>query len=181
VTALHHELHNGHCWPFAGQEGQLGVVLAAPILVEEVTIDHLAREIAYDVRSAPRQMEVWGMVEGKDNIERLKVWKEARQSTDGAHVDVGDVIYPKTLPKVPEYVRLANFTYDIHTADHVQTFNVDPEIRSLGVDFGVVVLRVLNNWGVDEFTCLYRFRVHGQKLGGVPVPYGGVVDEEQSS
>jgi len=181
VTALHHELHNGHCWPFAGQEGQLGVVLAAPILVEEVTIDHLAREIAYDVRSAPRQMEVWGMVEGKDNIERLKVWKEARQSIDGAHVDVDDVIYPKTLPKVPEYVRLANFTYDIHAVDHVQTFSVDPEIRSLGVDFGVVVLRVLSNWGVDEFTCLYRFRVHGQKLGGVPVPYGGVVDEEQSS
>jgi SUN domain-containing protein 1/2 len=31
------------------------------------------------------------------------------------------------------------------------------------MDFGIVVLRVLSNWG-QEFTCLYRFRVHGQMI-----------------
>jgi SUN domain-containing protein 1/2 len=25
ITALHHEMQNGHCWPFAGGEGQLGL------------------------------------------------------------------------------------------------------------------------------------------------------------
>ena len=186
VTALHHELHNGHCWPFAGKEGQLGVMLAAPaVLVEEVTIDHIAMEVAYDIRSAPREMEVWGMVEGKENVERIRSWREGGGS---ASYD-SSVSYPPTLPKHPEYIRLANFTYDVHTANHVQTFAVDPEIRALDIDFGIVVLKVLSNWGMDAFTCLYRLRVHGKKLGSESVPMvnefvsssegGGVEVEEE--
>jgi SUN domain-containing protein 1/2 len=188
ITALHHEMQNGHCWPFAGGEGQLGVVLASPIFMEEVTIDHVAKSIAFDMRSAPRRMEVWGLVEGKDNIARVRAWKEdlaarkeARQSKlggedssttydkDGSDYEVVD--YPKTLPKYPEYIRLANFTYNIHSPNNVQTFPVMPEIQELGVDFGIVVLRVLSNWGRDDFTCLYRFRVHGQQFGEIPTPY----------
>ncbi|KAF8149999.1 hypothetical protein B0H34DRAFT_666573 [Crassisporium funariophilum] len=176
VTALHHELQNGHCWPFAGEEGTLGVSLAAPTYVEEVTIDHVAKEVAFDLRSAPRQMEVWGMVEGADNIAKVQAWKQdfaARKEAgqvSGAQ-DLDEIAYPPTLPKRPEYIRLANFTYDIHSASNVQTFPVEPEIRSLGIDFGIVVLRVLNNWGREEFTCLYRFRVHGQQMGELPAPY----------
>jgi len=172
VTALHHELHNGHCWPFAGKEGQLGVMLASPaILVEEVTIDHIAKDVAYDVRSAPREMEVWGMVEGKENIERIRSWREGGGSASYS------VAYPPTLPKHPEYIRLTNFTYDVHSMNHVQTFAIDPEIRALDIDFGIVVLRVLSNWGMDAFTCLYRLRVHGKKLGSV----SPMVDEFVSS
>lgn len=166
ATALHHELHNGNCWPFAGKEGQLGVLLAAPaVIVEEVTIDHVAKDVAYDVRSAPREMEVWGLVEGKENVERIKAWRE---SGGAASYDNG-LVYPTTLPKHPEFIRISNFTYDIHAPNYVQTFAVDPEIRALEVDFGIVVLRVLSNWGMDV-TCLYRFRVHGTKVGGVLGP-----------
>ena len=191
ITALHHEMQNGHCWPFAGGEGQLGVALASPIFMEEVTIDHVAKSIAFDMRSAPRQMEVWGLVEGKDNIARVQAWKEdlatrgkAEQSNgeeSSATYDQDDsdeVVYPKTLPKYPEYIRLANFTYNIHSPNSVQTFPVIPEIRELGVDFGIVVLRVLNNWGRDDFTCLYRFRVHGQRMGEIPAPYSEDVHEQ---
>ena len=162
ITALHHELQNGHCWPFAGGEGQLGVALSSPIFVEEVTIDHVAKSIAFDMGSAPRQMEVWGLVEGKDNIARVRGWKEdlaARKEARQQPTD-DEVEYLKTLPK--HYIRLANFTYNIHSPNNVQTFPVMPEIRELKVDFGILVLRVLNNWGRVDFTCLYRFRVHGQ-------------------
>ena len=192
ITALHHEMQNGHCWPFAGMEGQLGVALASPIFVEEITIDHVAKSIAFDMRSAPRQMEVWGLVEGKDNVARVRAWKEdiaagkeaeqpsGEQSSttydqDGSD---GELIYPKTLPKYPEYIRLASFTYDIHSPNNVQTFPILPEIRELGVDFGIVVLRVLKNWGRDDFTCLYRFRVHGRQLVEIPAPYSEDVHEQ---
>jgi SUN domain-containing protein 1/2 len=47
---------------------------------------------------------------------------------------------------------------------HIQTFPIDAEIRSLGIDFGLVVLMVKNNWGMDKYTCLYRVRVHGQRM-----------------
>ncbi|KAH9481357.1 Spindle pole body-associated protein sad1 [Psilocybe cubensis] len=174
TKALHPDMHNGQCWPFAGTHGRLGVALAFPIHIEEFTIDHIAKELAYEMLAAPRDMEVWGMVEGKENVERVSAWKadRAARAEAGEEESVHDSIpYPSELPKNPEFVRLANFTYDINAPSNVQTFSVDPEIKELGIDVGIVVLRVLNNWGRDEFTCLYRFRVHGERIGpAIPKP-----------
>lgn len=182
VTALHHELHSGHCWPFAGTEGIFGVALAAPTYISDVTIDHVAKEVAFDMRSAPREMEVWAMVEGRDNVAKVKEWqaqKAARREQAKADAefkgiaftDEVDVEYPNSLPRSPQYIRIASFAYNIHAPNNIQTFPVDEEIRNLGVDFGIVVLRVKSNWGMDEFTCLYRLRVHGQRMGETPLPY----------
>ncbi|KAK0450224.1 hypothetical protein EV421DRAFT_2051445 [Armillaria borealis] len=175
ITALHHESHNGHCWPFAGSSGQLGVALSAPAYIKEITIDHVAKEVAFDMRNAPRRMEVWGMVEGKDNIAKVNEWKAEKARLRAEALERGETVeeeeYPKTLPKSPMYVRIAAFDYNIHAPDPVQTFPVPDEIQDLGVDFGIVVLQILNNWGRDEFTCLYRFRVHGDGLGEMPPPY----------
>ena len=183
ITALHHESHNGHCWPFAGSEGQLGISLAAPTYISDVSIDHVAKEVAFDMRSAPREMEVWGLVEGRDNVAKVTEWKaenarrkeerkrEAEERGEVVPVDEVEELYPRTLPMSPQYIRIASFRYDIHSPNNVQTFPVSPEIRDLGVDFGIVVLRVKSNWGRDEFTCLYRMRVHGQRMGEMPLPY----------
>ena len=158
ITALHYETHNGHCWPFAGDQGQLGVLLALPVRIEEITIDHVARDIAWDMRSAPRKMEVWGLVEGAENLAKVAAWEVSRTEA-GLEVP----IQPRSLPSSAKYLRIAQVEYDIDAPSAVQTFPVDEDIRGLGLDFGIVVLRMLSNWG-KEFTCLYRFRVHGQKL-----------------
>ncbi|PPR00893.1 hypothetical protein CVT24_000378 [Panaeolus cyanescens] len=166
VTALHHETQNGHCWPFEGSQGQLGVALAAPAFVDSITIDHVSKQLAYNMGSAPRVMEVWGMIEGQDNEERVQAWREKRKAeAESRGQDAPqEPEYPATLGRYPEFLRLANFTYDINAGNSVQTFPVEEEVKNLGVDFGVVVLRVLSNWGRDQFTCLYRFRVHGEIL-----------------
>ena len=182
VTALHHELHNGHCWPFAGTEGQLAVALAALTYISDITIDHVAREVAFDMRSAPREMEVWALVEGKDNIAKVKAWemeraanreevKKAAEAQGVPFVDEAKVAHPPSIPKSLPYLRIASFTYDIHAPRNIQTFPVDKEIQELGVDFGIVVLRIKSNWGHDAFTCLYRFRVHGERMGEISLPY----------
>ncbi|KAJ7120282.1 UNC-like C-terminal-domain-containing protein, partial [Mycena epipterygia] len=127
VTALHYDIHDGHCWPFAGSQGQLGIVLAAPIYIEDITIDHVASAVAVSRRkSAPRDMEVWALVEGQDNVAKLEAWR-AEMTQRREH----ELARPKTLPNI---------------------------------DFGVVVLMVKGNWGMDEYTCLYRIRVHGQTM-----------------
>jgi len=159
----------------------LAVALSAPTDISDITIDHVAKEVAFDMRSAPREMEVWGMVEGKDNIAKVKVWQaekaarmeEAKRVAEekGLSFTQVDVEYPKTLPKSPQYIRIANFTYNIHAPRNIQTFPVDEEIRELSVDFGIVVLRMKSNWGRDEYTCLYRLRVHGHRMGETPLPY----------
>ncbi|KAM6490512.1 hypothetical protein JOM56_013855 [Amanita muscaria] len=175
VVALHHEVYEGFCWPFKGSEGQLGVLLSAPVKVESVTVDHVPTEVARDVRSAPKEMEVWGLIDGEENRTKVKEWKEKKKlereaaGQEGDDVDV--VPYPPSLPREPEYIRLANFTYDIDGPSHIQNFPVDEEIREMDLDFGIVVLMIQNNWGRNDFTCLYRFRVHGTKLEEeVPVP-----------
>ncbi|KAI0308997.1 hypothetical protein OF83DRAFT_1022029, partial [Amylostereum chailletii] len=159
TTALHHEIHNGHCWPFAGAEGQLAVTLAHPVVIEEIAIDHVVREVAWDTRSAPRKMELWGLAEGVENLAKMRKWEEqeARTRDDQTRKEV----YPSTLPSSSKYMRIASFEYNIDAQDNVQTFPLPRNIRELGIDFGVVMLRIMSNWG-REFTCLYRMRVHGK-------------------
>ncbi|XP_058536375.1 SUN domain-containing protein 1 isoform X6 [Ochotona princeps] len=53
---------------------------------------------------------------------------------------------------------LGRFTYD-QDGDSLQMFHVLPRPDKA---FQMVELRILSNWGHPEYTCLYRFRVHGE-------------------
>ncbi|KAI9512091.1 hypothetical protein F5148DRAFT_974196 [Russula earlei] len=159
ITALHHETHVGHCWPFEGDQGQLGVTLSHVVRIEEISIDHVEHDLAWDMSSAPRQMEVWGLVEGASNWAKVAALDEALTKA-GKEFPT----QPKSLPTSARYVRIAQFEYDADVLSQaVQTFPVDEEVLESGMDFGIVVLRVLSNWG-QQFTCLYRFRVHGRMI-----------------
>lgn len=149
--ALNPDMHAGRCWPFNGQEGQLGVALAQRIYIEEITVHHITPAAAvHDVSSAPKEMEVWGLVEGPENAEKVAKWRQS--NPDDAE------------PKVAgNYIRLSAFSYDITIGKEAQSFPVDDVIAYLEVDFGVVLLVVTSNWG-GEYTCLYRFGVHGRRL-----------------
>ncbi|XP_006890176.1 PREDICTED: SUN domain-containing protein 2 isoform X2 [Elephantulus edwardii] len=53
---------------------------------------------------------------------------------------------------------LGEFTYD-QEGEPIQTFYFqDPKMAK----YQVVELRILTNWGHPEYTCIYRFRVHGE-------------------
>uniref|UniRef100_A0A8C0D3N1 Sad1 and UNC84 domain containing 2 n=1 Tax=Balaenoptera musculus TaxID=9771 RepID=A0A8C0D3N1_BALMU len=53
---------------------------------------------------------------------------------------------------------LGQFTYD-QDGDPIQTFYFQgPKMAT----YQVVELRILTNWGHPEYTCIYRFRVHGE-------------------
>ncbi|KAF8525803.1 hypothetical protein BU17DRAFT_40899 [Hysterangium stoloniferum] len=171
VTALHHDVHVGNCWPFAGTRGQLGVLLARNAFISEVTIEHAPKDVAYDLRAAPREMELWGLVQGTDNVAKVRGYqanmKRHREEivkqaeAEGVQPPPDDDAYPSSLPRSAYYLRLARFTYDARASDHLQTFSVPKEIQDIGADFGIVVLIVKSNWGDNDFTCLYRMRVHG--------------------
>lgn len=58
----------------------------------------------------------------------------------------------------PNPAVLGNFTYDINNLKNpVQTFKVSQVQKRLTY----IELKVLSNYGHPEYTCLYRFRVHG--------------------
>ncbi|XP_048089745.1 SUN domain-containing protein 1-like [Alosa alosa] len=53
---------------------------------------------------------------------------------------------------------LGRFTYD-SDGEPIQTFELLDSVKDV---YGAAQLRVLSNWGNPEYSCVYRFRVHGQ-------------------
>jgi SUN domain-containing protein 1/2 len=63
-------------------------------------------------------------------------------------------------------VLLGDYRYDIY-GSQVQTFAVQPHSSSPAVEeqsFSVVKLEVYSNYGHEDYTCVYRFRVHGDAV-----------------
>ncbi|XP_021180459.2 SUN domain-containing protein 1 isoform X5 [Fundulus heteroclitus] len=52
---------------------------------------------------------------------------------------------------------LGNYTYD-EDGEDLQTFPISDENNEA---FQIIEVQVLSNWGHPEYTCMYRFRVHG--------------------
>jgi SUN domain-containing protein 1/2 len=61
ATALYPDSTVGNCWPFAGDKGTLGILLARRVQVTSVTVEHAAHEVTFDQRSAPKTIEVVSM------------------------------------------------------------------------------------------------------------------------
>ncbi|XP_061676288.1 SUN domain-containing protein 3-like [Syngnathoides biaculeatus] len=57
------ELNPGNCWAFAGQRGNLTVVLSHPVVVQSVTLGHVSKSISPtgDIPHAPKEFSVYGM------------------------------------------------------------------------------------------------------------------------
>ncbi|KAF8867949.1 hypothetical protein CPB85DRAFT_1449156 [Mucidula mucida] len=174
IFALHPDLHAGQCWPFGGSSGKLGVALAAPVYISEVTIDHVSKEVAHDMPDGSSCDGSLGQIDGKDNVQKIAAWRAEKQNVREEALKRGETIeedvHPKDYP-AKLWVKIASFNYNIHDSNPIQTFPVFEEIRKLNVDFGIVNLRILNNWGREDYTCLYRFRVHGEPLRAPPPPY----------
>ncbi|XP_056660317.1 SUN domain-containing protein 1 isoform X21 [Monodelphis domestica] len=59
-----------------------------------------------------------------------------------------------------EGMLLGQFVYN-QEGESLQMFHA---MKSPGKAFQIVELRILSNWGHPEYTCLYRFRVHGEPI-----------------
>lgn len=158
--AISENSHIGQCWSMPTTPAQLAVVLPTPVRPSHVTIDHIPSNIASDIGLAPRNMILWGVIDGHKNQERLN---RVRQ-----HL-------PRLEHKGPSralsytFVPIARMTYDIGETSHVQTFPVFDSVRTSSLDFAIVVLEITDNWG-SEKTCLYRLRVHGEPVS-LPVRF----------
>lgn len=179
VTALLAEIGNGECWPVEGGQGQLAVLLAKPVRVTEVVVEHAAREVSFDMDAAPREVEgqyttaslptvilcvssidilsfqtfsVWALVDGQSAQSKVAAYQASLSSSP-----------TESLPPSPNYILLASFAYDISLPNHIQTFPVSQPILDLDLETGIVVVRIRSNYGA-AYTCLYRVRVHGDDL-----------------
>ncbi|KAF2188379.1 hypothetical protein K469DRAFT_468623, partial [Zopfia rhizophila CBS 207.26] len=145
IAALEKWDEASECWCAAPNtqktgQAQLTVNLGQSMYPKQVTVEHIPKEGTLDYRSAPQDLELWAEV-SQDILEQVQ---PALDCSDG----------PKG------WLCLGKFTYNIHGANHVQTFNLDVNLDGIeGVSRTMV--RVTKNWGQD-YTCLYRLRLHGE-------------------
>src|SRR5438128_12516891 len=104
---------------------------------------------------AHRKIILWGMVEGDSNLEK---YNALRQSATGILLELF-----KSTPAVTDgivLVPLSSFDYNIYTPHHIQSFSILPAVANAGMDFGVAVFTILENWG-GLFTCVYLVVLFG--------------------
>ena len=106
-----------------GSQGTLAIKLGMKVAVTAISVDHIPKNEALDIRSAPREFRVTGA--SSHGAARRTLVEGMYSIDDGA-------LYSQTFA-LPE--------------------------RSSAIQF--VQFEVLTNHGHDDYTCLYRFRVHG--------------------
>ena len=145
-------------WCFTGPRGQLGVLLSAPGRITNISISHPSQVSA--LPSAPRHIILWGVVDGDankviyDNSEDVFRSLRARLSVQGP--------FPRYDHRELTYVPLASFLYNIKESNMHQVFAVFPEIHELRMDFGIVVIQIVSNWG-EVYTGLHHVGVYGER------------------
>ncbi|XP_075248473.1 uncharacterized protein LOC142341425 isoform X3 [Convolutriloba macropyga] len=128
------EMSPGNCWPFKGASGQVVIRLARRIKVQSVSYQHIPPSIspAGSFSSAPKDISIFGLNSESDD--------------------------PGTL--------LGNFSYDMGgNGMTLQTYpmeNLAQNEREIDPSFRYIAFVVHSNHGNNEYTCLYRIRVHGQ-------------------
>ncbi|KAI9821742.1 MAG: hypothetical protein M1827_002323 [Pycnora praestabilis] len=147
----------GDCWCTPSQDGKAQLTVLSPrtIFPTEITIEHMPNAATLDIAAAPQEMELWAQIDDQD----------VRQQVDQAQAFI---LGPDAAlnPDVPwalgkKYVRIAKWIYDIHGHNHIQTFQVDVNMKMLGAKTNKLAVRALTNWGTGGYTCLYRVRVFG--------------------
>nr|XP_023399972.1 SUN domain-containing protein 3 [Loxodonta africana] len=133
---LQPDVHPGKCWAFAGSQGHTLIKLAKKIVPTAVTMEHISEKISPsgNISSAPREFSVYV---------RKYACKETQagisKECKGEEIFLGHFMYNKKETTV-------------------QTFGLQHEVSEYLL---CVKLKILSNWGHPNYTCLYRFRVHG--------------------
>lgn len=123
----------GQCLPLQGSSVFVDIALRTSILPEAVTLEHVAKSVAYDRSSAPKDFRIFG-------------WLRQDEDNSVAEAEKMDL--------------LGEFSYDLEKSS-VQTFDLpDQSKRKL---INMVKLDVLSNHGSSTHTCIYRLRVHGSE------------------
>ena len=133
----------GHCWPMLGSQGYVTVRLSEPVMVTSVSIDHVPLSVAMDMKSAPRHIKVWGTPYPQADGHGLHRRREQPGERSG-QVLLGELDYVVS-----------------EAAEPVQTFHVRGVSHQKNEE---VAFQVTSNHGKEDYTCLYRVRVHSSEL-----------------
>ncbi|CAL9699871.1 unnamed protein product [Knipowitschia caucasica] len=176
----------GKCWAFHGVQGTLVIALSHPITISHVSLDHLPRHSSPNGRidSAPKDFQVYGMSNEteagtllgtfmyKEDGEPTQTFslspvecEEEDKDAPGPSSDPATKMPPLKKPRAScALADLLGSTFTLLKNDTETKTDVEAAEDEDVPDavYRMVELRVLSNWGHVHYTCVYRFRVHGQ-------------------
>ncbi|XP_050670775.1 klaroid protein-like isoform X2 [Leptidea sinapis] len=128
------------CWAFQGFPGYLVIRTYAIIEVTGFSLEHMSRLLAAEgkIESAPRNFSVYGLHNEQDPDPHL--FGKYIYDANGTSIQYFPVQFPKTT-------NMGGVEYP--------------------VAYNIVELRVESNHGNPTYTCVYRFRVHGNPLNDI--------------
>mmetsp|Transcript_29986 Transcript_29986/g.64231 ORF Transcript_29986/g.64231 Transcript_29986/m.64231 type:complete len:498 (-) Transcript_29986:249-1742(-) len=157
----------GSCWPMKGSNGQITLKFAYPVYVDSVSIDHISWNIIPQGKhdSAPKRMKVIGYppcdemdsncgAAGFDVSDPIDI-ADIDYDVEGPSVQTFESYYTKAIASLPTPEFDAN-ELDSGSCSMQTSCSKPPRISVAAVE-----VKVLENWGNEDFTCLYRLRVHG--------------------
>jgi hypothetical protein len=146
AVAIHPSTKVGMCWAFPGSQGKLAVRLSHPIQLSDIVVEHVHPEIAHDISSAPRAMEIWAHLAYGDDVPHVGKSKLKAPPADG-------------------FMHVMDIEYNAYGGKQAaQIFPVPPRLRQTGTLIDQILLKVTSNWGNAEYTCIYRVRALGEPV-----------------
>lgn len=164
ATALTTSTDIGDCWAFPTDQGILGISLAKRIYPSHIAIEHGFKHHLIDETSTPKHFSFWVLT--KDEDERMKLEREVLHAAGRVARDVdpkdGNIIGDdeEKAQKWARFVKVGEWSYDID-GERMQTWDLPVDFQALGIAVRRVAFRFEGNYGNQEFTCIYRTKVHG--------------------
>ena len=142
----------------AGRSGQVTIRLPYPVNVKAITIDHTSHLlVGPDMKSAPRSMRIIAYPPCDDcdglGFDVAQAWELTAvvYDVEGRTTQTFDIPVPASSCSEEAPSCEAE-------PDPIGKMHVSPAKDSFAA---AITVAIEDNWGKNDYTCLYRFRVHG--------------------
>jgi len=169
----------GSCWPMAGRHGQVTIRLPYPVEVDAITIDHVSSLLIPpdgSRDSAPKTIRIMGYPPceanecngmGFDMSDGIEL-KSVEYDLDGKTIQTFSLLETqqeeeKDTPSMEDEEIGGSCSAETASCSAPPIDLNSNEAPTAEVVSGIT-LEILDNWGNEDFTCLYRVRVHGEAI-----------------
>lgn len=160
----------GDCWAFDGNEGQVGLYLSKRVEVHSISLSHIDPTFSPDISSSVKVFTVSG-------------YKSVREATENVgRINYGTFTYYNSDVEVGQFE--GGGWEEGEEGEKESSWSLEQRFEVLrnGMQtIRVLVLGVEDNWGMEEFTCLYKLRVYEklEKEEDEDIDLGGVLEEAE--
>lgn len=167
-TIFHPDTRPGSCWPLSGGQGFITFRLPYPVHVSAVSLDHVSNLLLptrQDMSSAPKDIFVYGFplcdepeCEGLGfDSQKPFLLKRISYDIEGPSTQTFSIVEDS-----------ASQNNDIEETETVESGSCSAMSSACGPiqtseNISAIQMRVETNWGNAAYTCIYRFRVHGEE------------------